>query len=297
MNISLSCLSDKGKERTCNEDAFIACLNLNEQNWDVKATDGFVPCNETGTLIVVVDGIGGAGSGDVAADIAIRKVRETFTRSSVEDAIKKQAYQELMKKAVEVADQAICQHVEMDFDTMGMGCTILMAWLNDHRVHITWAGDSRGYIFSPRQGLKRLTKDHSLVQQMVDRGEITQEEAFIHPDNNIITRSIGDCDVDKQPEYVEIEINDGDVILLCSDGLCGYCSDKDIEKGMRMKYGNTMEMSAKLLEMALNAGGGDNICIAIIAVACDENLSQIHLSIWQKIVDFFKIKRPLVEKM
>lgn len=288
MRISISCVSDIGKERTCNEDAFIVCPKLEKQQWDMEANDGFVPISEMGTLAVVADGIGGAGFGDVAADTAMKKVKETFTMDAVRASIKKQDFHGLMAKAVDAADQAICQHVEENPDTMGMGCTMLMAWVKDHKSHIAWVGDSRAYLFSPKNGLKKLTKDHSLVQQMVDTGEITQEEAFTHPDNNIITRSIGDCDVEKQPEFVETEISEGDVILLCSDGLCGYCTDKVIEKGIRMTFPDAKLMGAKLLEMALDAGGGDNICIAVLVFANDDSQPKFQQSVWQRLLHFFK---------
>lgn len=132
-------------------------------------------------------------------------------------------------------------------------------------VYIAWCGDSRCYCFNPNSGLRLLTKDHSLVQELIDKGEIKCEEAFNHPDNNIITRCLGDVDADPEPEILTYKICEGDIFLLCSDGLCGYCKDSLIEKTMYRNYKN-MELCQKaLLKNALDTGGQDNISIVLCA--------------------------------
>ena len=115
-----------------------------------------------------------------------------------------------MEKAIRRADTAILERIATDDKTRGMGTTIVVCWMLNDNAYIAWCGDSRCYVFNPVTGLKQLTRDHSLVQEMVDNGEISEKEAFLHPDSNIITRGLGDFSNEGEPDMVVYGINPND---------------------------------------------------------------------------------------
>ena len=155
-------------------------------------------------------------------------------------------------------------------ETAGMGTTIVICWLLEDIAYIAWCGDSRCYVFNKLQGLKALTKDHSYVQELVDQGKLSEEEAFTHPQNNIITRGLGDFDTEAVPDIITYTSLPGDMIMLCSDGLCGYCTDKAIEKTMKARHAQPRQCVTALLKIALEAGGGDNITVATALISNDD---------------------------
>ena len=136
-------------------------------------------------------------------------------------------------------------------------------------MYIAWLGDSRAYSYRPGEGIGRLSKDHSYVQQLVDKGILTDEEAMRHPQSNIITRSLGDTSKRAKAEVIEHDdLKDGEIIMLCSDGLCGVCPDDKIGSLlMEPEHGRSLqECKDMLTNMALNAGGSDNITIALMQI-------------------------------
>ena len=168
------------------------------------------------------------------------------------------------------ADEAINRKAWEDPDTVGMGTTIVICWIVGKKAHIAWCGDSRCYLFNPQKGLKSLTKDHSYVQELVDQGEISEQEAFNHPDSNIITRGLGDINSQSTPDIISHPLEANDVLLLCSDGLSGYCKDNDIEHILQDNYLDIDCCNDQLLQLALQAGGHDNICL-VLASLIDDN--------------------------
>ena len=155
---------------------------------------------------------------------------------------------------------------------------ILLLWLINGQAHIAWCGDSRCYCFNPQKGLKPITKDHSLVQELIDQGELQPKDAFNHPDSSIITRCLGDVSAINDPEFYTYSVEDGDIFLLCSDGLCGYCRDTIIEKTMYRYYDNLDICRDKLLKIALDTGGQDNITIALCGTLPD-NIYAPHIGL------------------
>ena len=115
-----------------------------------------------------------------------------------------------------------------------------------------------------------MTKDHSLVQELIDSGEITEEEAFNHPDNNIITCGLGDFQAFPTPGIVRCELKANDNVMLCSDGLCGYCTDDEIKRLFSAEYVDTETCCQKMLDKALDAGGADNIAIVMASLIDDD---------------------------
>ena len=154
-----------------------------------------------------------------------------------------------------------------------MGSTIVIAWAISRKLYVAWLGDSRAYSFVPEKGIGRMSKDHSYVQQLVDAGKLTDTEAMNHPNSNIITRSLGDNAQKAKADVAEYDLVKGEVILLCSDGLCGVCKDEEIGGIIEDSKDNLQLCKEQLTEAALNHGGSDNITITLFHV-CDIDESQ-----------------------
>lgn len=262
MIIRIAALTDVGKERDQNEDAFVICPDLAHPDWD--RTKSEVELGKLGSLLAVADGMGGANAGEVASAIAMEAIKKHFSSPDIVSIVANEtSIKAFLKASINAADQAIKDHITNHPETMGMGTTIVICWLIDDKAYIIWSGDSRCYVFNPQYGLQPLTKDHSYVQELIDLGELTKEEALSHPDNNIITRGLGDFDIDDLADITTYSIKPNDVFLLCSDGLCGYCTDNSIEKVFKANHGNVKKCCTKLMNLALETGGYDNICLAI----------------------------------
>lgn len=258
-----------GLVRTNNEDNFIVNPDLaSENNWFVPGdAEEVITLGENGCVLVVADGMGGMNAGEVASELAVEGIKAAFSKVEDLSSLVKSAdkIESFLKKAVVEADASIKKRLKEDPSTSGMGTTIVLVWVVNTTAHVVWCGDSRAYLFKPDSGIIRLTKDHSYVQELVDSGKLDAELAFDHPNSNIITRSLGDSPTKAQPDYVCRELQKDDVLLLCSDGLCGLCRDEEI--------GNVMAASEdlgacrdNLIEAALNAGGYDNVTVALMKV-------------------------------
>lgn len=266
MNIRLTAITDVGKTRTNNEDAVALCANLEGAAWNQSGTADSISLGRYGAMLVVADGMGGANAGEVASSIAVETIAGFFSverMAAVEDGITEASASALLVQAIALADNAIKNRAATASDVMGMGTTVVIAWIIGGKVHVAWCGDSRCYLFNSKTGLKRLTKDHSYVQELVDKGEITEEQAFTHPDSCIITNALGDIEASAEPEVVTYPLLDGDTLLACSDGLCGYCDDRTIERAVRATYDDLSLCKETLLQLALDTGGNDNITIAL----------------------------------
>lgn len=275
MEINIESVCDIGSERANNEDAVAVCPDLENQDWESKGTNDYIPLCSLGALAVVADGMGGANAGEVASSLAINSIRNLFGEKNLTEITKSDSnINKFLRENIAKANEAIMNYVSTSPDAIGLGTTIVLAWFVNGKAHIAWCGDSRCYCFNPNSGLKLLTKDHSLVQEMVDNGEIKSEEAFGHPDNNIITRCLGDVDTITEPEIITYDVKDGDIFLLCSDGLCGYCRDSLTEKTLYRHYDDLKKCQTSLLDIALDAGGQDNISIALCALRSKGHNSQ-----------------------
>ena len=271
MKIKISSQLNIGFRRDKNEDALVFNPDLSQPDWREDEMASYLPLGDYGALAVVADGMGGANAGEVASSISIQAIKDTFTTDRVSAAVKggEDTIKSLLLEAIRQADAAILQHIATDDGTQGMGTTIVVCWVLSDKAYIVWCGDSRCYSYYPKQGLKPLTYDHSLVQEMVDNGEITPEEAFSHPDGNIITRGLGDFGSEVEPDFVVHPVKGNETLMLCSDGLCGYCMDKDLETCMDHHHTDTSKCCQSLLQQALDAGGYDNIGIIAISIIQD----------------------------
>ena len=250
--------------RPNNEDNYQLDDNLSDNSWGFTA-DAEVSLGEKGALLVVCDGMGGMNAGEVASDIAVKTIKEWFTTDKLTDAVVA-APCKYITSAIVAADAAIKAYSKTNPDTEGMGSTIVLAWLLGQKVYVGWCGDSRCYRFNPALGLERLSHDHSYVQELVDAGKLTEELAFDHPNNNIITRSLGDPRGAAQPDCKEFDLYNQDIILLCSDGLCGTLRDNEIAELIKQHQTSMQECRDALWDADEAAGWTDNTTIALAQI-------------------------------
>ena len=217
-----------------------------------------------GTLLVVCDGMGGMNAGEVASALAVATVEKSFEPERLTADVMSQPM-EYLKQVIIGADANIKNYSKSHPETEGMGSTAVLAWLIDSKVYVAWCGDSRAYRYNPQLGLERLSHDHSLVQTWVDAGQITEEQAFNHPQGNIITRSLGDPQGAAMPEAAEFALYDNDVLLLCSDGLCGTLRDSEIEPIMAQNT-DLKACCDQLWKADEAAGWHDNVTTAMAQV-------------------------------
>lgn len=288
MKIKISGRTDVGLERVNNEDAFAFCPNLLEANWGDAAHQDYVITDYLGACAIVADGMGGANAGEMASSIAIESIKQDFVPKNIASVITSEdSIRSFLKDIILKANDAILKHVESDINTIGMGTTIVLIWILGPKAYVAWCGDSRCYVFNHKKGLKALSKDHSLVQELIDNKQISIEESYTHPDSSIITRCLGDCDASAEAEVVVYNINKNDIFLLCSDGLCGYCSEKDILKNIYRNYTKIDECCSSLINLALKTGGQDNVTVLGVSTIEDEETS-ISVTFPDKIRQFFK---------
>lgn len=263
----MTAATNVGLVRTNNEDNFIVNPDLTVPEWEVPSDpDALISLGKNGCVMVVADGMGGMNAGEVASEIAVTSIRKAFGDvvdfSRITDT--GTHIETFMKKAIVNADSDIKHKVKEDPSTEGMGTTVVMVWVLGNVAHVAWCGDSRAYLFNRQAGLSRLSKDHSYVQQLVDSGKLDPELAFDHPNSNIITKSLGDSNTVAQPDYVCKGLSAGDMLLLCTDGLCGLIRDEEIVDILTPERESINDYLSDLIEGALNAGGHDNVTIALM---------------------------------
>lgn len=252
--------------RDNNEDNFMVCSDLQSGSWTVPTDHQQVlSLGNMGCLLLVADGMGGQNAGEVASAIAVQTVEALFSLEALSSICLDDDNQvrQYLLNGIEKADARIKAHAHDHVETSGMGSTLVMAWILKGVAHVAWIGDSRAYAVMPSKGIARLTKDHSFVQGLVDKGQITEEEAMTHPNSNIITRSLGDMSQRARGDVVSYSLHNGEVILLCSDGLCGVCSDAVIGGIVEDYVADLQQCKEQLTNAALRAGGSDNITIAL----------------------------------
>lgn len=216
-------------------------------------------------IFAVADGMGGHAMGEVASKTALDFVISDLL-STLESVNNQKAIEDLLHKTVEKANIRVYLESLKDTDYHGMGTTLTLGVLRDWRLYLSHIGDSRAYLLHGSH-LDRLTLDHTLVQQMVEAGTISESEATKHPKRHMLTRSLGVKEY-MTPDTTSFDIFEGDVILLCTDGLYGCISDKEIRDIMRKN--KDLEMCGqKLVDAAIEAGGHDNVTVVLIH--CDKD--------------------------
>lgn len=207
-------------------------------------------------LFAVADGMGGHEAGDVASEVAIASLAANAP---------KRANASALGKAVEIANAAVlAEAVKRGHE--GMGTTMTACVIEGDQLVLAHVGDSRAYLLHTGK-LQQITRDHSLVADMVAEGRLTKEEARIHPNRSIITRALG-SDPNMKPDLYEITASAGDRLLLCSDGLSSLVSDEDIQQTLA-RVADPQRCAAALVEAALEAGGTDNVTVVVVDIAGD----------------------------
>ncbi len=205
-------------------------------------------------LFIVADGMGGHKAGDYASRYTIERVVASVSRNTGEEPIS------IMKEAINKANELLVAESREDESKSGMGTTLVIGTIIGNKLFVANIGDSRLYVVG--QNMRQITRDHSLVDEMVRLGEINADEARVHPDKNIITRAVGTSD-HVEADFFEVEITADDTILLCTDGLTNMVRDDEILDIIK-KYDNAQAATMQLVKEANANGGRDNITVMII---------------------------------
>jgi len=233
------CATDVGQRRTTNQDFVFASEE---------------PVGNLPNLFVVADGMGGHKAGDMASRLTVEVILESIRCNEETNSIK------IIRSAIETANTRVLEKAGEDENLSGMGTTVVVASVTDRYMCVANVGDSRLYLV--RDHIEQITKDHSLVEEMVRIGEINREQARNHPDKNIITRAIG-ARREVAIDFFDFRLEEDDIVLLCSDGLSNMIEDIEIEKIIKSDT-DLPEIAAKLIARANQNGGRDNIAVVLV---------------------------------
>lgn len=226
---------------------------VRSSNQDAFAVGEF----ESGTVwAVLCDGMGGASGGDIASKMAVEAISERI-KDYYDDNMKTSSVANLLESAINFANIKIFDLAREDETLLGMGTTVVAAILRKNEVMISHAGDSRAYIINDE--IRQITTDHSIVQEMLDRGDITEDEAKHHPIKNYITRALGVKDI-INVDFTSEDFNENDILLLCSDGLSNFVEPEYLKETVITADPDICE---KLIDTANTNGGRDNITVVI----------------------------------
>jgi protein phosphatase len=232
MTLAAVALTDIGQIRERNEDSFLL--------------------DQGASLFAVADGMGGHAAGDVASQTAIAAFAAAFaeTRSVV--------------SAMKTANRAVIERGNADPARAGMGTTLTAVHITGDTALVAHVGDSR--LYRLRAGrFEQLTRDHTVADEMIERGTLTQLEAMLHPANSMLTRSLGSR-LDVAVDELQEELHDGDVLMLCSDGLTSMVTEADIAAVLQQREKSLEQRAAELIQAANLRGGVDNITVVLIMV-------------------------------
>ena len=214
-------------------------------------------------LFCVCDGMGGHAAGEVASSIAVETIAKTAPHT---------ADPALLGAAIEAANAAVIEAALNGLGKPGMGCTATAAYIEGNTIAIAHVGDSRAYLLHEGT-LIRVTRDHSYVEELVDAGEITADEARVHPNRSVITRALG-SDPAMYADHFSLNIEEGDRLILCSDGLSSMIPDGEIEN-IATQSSTAQICTDNLVDAALAAGGSDNCTVVVVDVVDDGKLREI----------------------
>lgn len=226
--------------------------------------------NKADTLMAIVcDGLGGHAGGDVASNMATTHLGHNF---SLTDFTKLTQAQHWLKVQLELENETIMQTGQKFTDLKGMGTTIVLAIYAQQQVLFAHLGDSRAYLYT-QNSFTQVTADHSLVSELVRIGEITPEQAKTHPQKNFITQALG---VSKtvDPEYNLVSLTDGDICLLCTDGLSNSLTDEQISAILKLDALTAQQKCQRLIDEANRLGGEDNITVCLLFYRVDKETNK-----------------------
>lgn len=234
--------TDIGKIRKSNQDALGGRVISDNLAWSV-----------------ICDGMGGASGGDIASSTAVEEITVNLD-SKLSEKMNSQKIEETMSTAIQNANAAIFGKSEKNKELKKMGTTVVLCVIVNDMLHVMHAGDSRAYILGDKS-IEQITSDHSIVQEMVNSGEITPEEAKNHPQKNIITRALGTRGFIRL-DYKQVPLEKDQTVLLCTDGLTNHLDEKEILEICTDDSQNSPE--DELVDLANSRGGTDNITVSVI---------------------------------
>ncbi len=233
-------VTDPGSVRQQNQDAYCAQLLFDNQ-----------------ALLVVCDGMGGARAGNVASQLAV----DRFSAAVLEKLGVAEDPGQGMLEAVDQANREVWLRSERDPECYGMGTTLVAVLVNGSSCYVVNVGDSRAYRLS-QEGIRRITRDHSLVEDLVQRGEITEEQARVHPRKNLITKALG-TEKSVQADLYVAPYTPGEFLLLCSDGLSNVVTDQELLYEV-IHGGEAQDCCSRLLQTVLSRGAPDNVTAVLL---------------------------------
>lgn len=239
-------MTDIGRRREMNQDYMYTSEN---------------PVGKLPNLFVVADGMGGHAAGEYASRFTVETLVGLIAESGAEEPVA------VMREAVAGANARLLEEARNDRTKTGMGTTVVAATLLGNCLYVANVGDSRLYIIN-HEAVRQVTRDHSLVEEMVRLGEIDKADAKDHPDKNIIMRAVGASD-ELSADFFEVEISPDDIVLMCTDGLTNMLDDEDIKK-IVLGGRDIVETAQRLVAAANENGGKDNITVVLIEPFSDE---------------------------
>ena len=243
-------LTDIGKVRETDED----CVSVSS----FGGTFGTIH------LLVVADGMGGHAKGEVASKIALSRIfTNSFSKIAVSELFNRDTpFASVLKQGIKKANDDILEHTAKNPESSGMGTTAVCAIVIGNKVTLANVGDSRAYVVSAND-ITQVTTDHSLVQEMVDRDEITKAQASDHPSKNVITRGVG-ISPSLEVDTKMVHLKNDESLLLCCDGVIAHLSDEDIQKIVQ-DTPDPQDACKKIVDLTNERGGSDNISLIILS--------------------------------
>jgi protein phosphatase len=253
--------TDVGQVREHNEDNFLVA-DLTRRQRGLLDANRALTLGHQGAVFAVCDGMGGAAAGEIASQLAVDIIYERLVEGLDDKTpLRRDELARRLVRAVETAGLRIFQEAKNDRTRRGMGTTVTAAALVDDVLFLAQVGDSRGYILRGEQ-LVQVTRDQSLVNQLIEAGQLTEEEAETFEHNNIILQALGTADT-VQVDLTYAELRQGDILMLCSDGLSGMVRGEEIRELLRTQP-EPLDACKALTERANQAGGHDNITVIVV---------------------------------
>ena len=267
--VDMAGLTDRGNRRTNNEDHFLISRFgrfLETLDTNLSPSDGSFHEEEIGYALLVADGMGGHAGGEVASQLAISTLINLVlaTPDWILRLDDDPFMQEVMRRAKERwgrINTALTDRAQADPSVKGLGTTLTVAWSLGKNMVVAHIGDSRAYLYR-RHKLHRLTHDHTFAQSLADQGIIAQREVALHRLRNVLTRVLGNAEQAVEPDLLNFTLEDGDILLLCTDGLTDMM-DEDLIQSTLERDEDSKAICSRLVEQALKAGGKDNVTVAV----------------------------------
>lgn len=229
---------------------------VREQNQDAY---DFRLMEDGRAIVLVCDGMGGAKAGNIASTMAVETFMEEFFRQ--DPTARQEGDQQRMERAAALANERVFLRSNVDPDCNGMGTTMVAVLADRDEASVLNEGDSRAYHLS-QDGIVRITRDHSLVEDLVERGELTQDQARTHPHKNLITRALG-AEASLRADFFCRSMKAGEFLLLCSDGLSNVVTEQEILYEV-IHGGPASDCCQRLVDIALQRGAPDNVTVALV---------------------------------